>query len=69
MHQSGNKINSLIPAHLDVARPPVEIEMKVFDFAILGEFVSDILFCGLLVYVSYENYPPFYSYKEQTILL
>jgi hypothetical protein len=46
-------------ANLDVACPPVQVEVQVFDFAPLSKHVLDVIFAGLFVDVGDDDNPPF----------
>jgi hypothetical protein len=50
---------TLIRTHFHVARPPVEIEVKIFDLAILSELFCHVLLRRLFMDISNQNDPPF----------
>lgn len=49
-------------AHLDIARPPIEIQMTALDFSKVGKFVENILFCCFLMNISDQDDPSFDGY-------
>ena len=49
---------------LDISRPPVEVQMEIFYFTKLGEFVSHVILCRLFMDVRDQNDPSFDSYIE-----
>lgn len=46
---------------LHITRPPIEVQVEVFNLSILCKFVRDIVFCSFLVDISDHNNPPFDS--------
>lgn len=49
----------LYRTHFHIARPPIEIEVKVFDFAILSELFRYVLLRRLLMDIGNQNDPSF----------
>ncbi len=49
----------LFRTHFHITRPPIEIEVKVFDLAILGELFRHVLLRRLLVDIGNQNDPSF----------
>lgn len=53
--------------YLDVARPPIKIEVKVFYLPKFCELVSDIFLCCFFMNVGYKHDPSFNSYSKMNI--
>ncbi len=43
--------------HLDIPRPPIQIDMQILHLPILPEHVLQVLLAGLFVHIGYENDP------------
>lgn len=48
-------------AHLDVSRSPIEVEMQVFDLAIICKFILEIFLGRFFVDICDEHDPTFNS--------
>ena len=45
--------------YLHITRSPIEVEVKIFDFPVLREFVHNVLLCCFLVHIGYQYNPSF----------
>lgn len=43
--------------HLDIPRPPIQIDMQILHLPILPEHVLQVLLASLFVHIGYENDP------------
>ena len=48
-----------VGAHLDVARPPIQIHVQVLDLAVVAKHLLEVLLAGFLVDVGHEDDPAF----------
>lgn len=50
---------TLFRTHFHIARPPIEIEVQVFDLAIVSELFRHVFLRRLFVNIGNQNDPPF----------
>jgi hypothetical protein len=56
----------LMRTYLDITRPPIKVQMQVFDFAVFRKLVRNIFFSSFLMDIGDEYYPPFDRCRYET---
>ena len=63
----GTEIRPLLifTTYLQETSPPVEVDIYILYLPVLRKLVVYVIFLGLLMYVTDEDYPPLYSWGSK----